>query len=148
MDLLQGKPISDDPDLGTDKRSEAGCRRLILYVLRRAGWLLHRRTRTPCWRWRRLSPTPWCAIAAAELQPNKARKLLHDAMGRFAGDGHSVSWSRAELASALWRLEGEAEIDYLTNWLYGEKVDLNPCTTQTQLFLEGIAGVRARPIAS
>ena len=49
----------------------------------------------------------------------------------------------AELASALWRLEGEAEIDYLTNWLYGEKVDLNPCTTQTQLFLEGIAGVRA-----
>jgi hypothetical protein len=89
----------------------------------------------------RTFPTPWWAIAAADLQPARARTVLHEAIDRFAGDGPSLSWPRAELAIALWRLAGKDEIKYLTDWFYGEKVDLHPCTTQTQIFLDGVCRV-------
>ncbi|HEY7154746.1 MAG TPA: hypothetical protein VH575_12360 [Gemmataceae bacterium] len=87
-------------------------------------------------------PSPMCAIAAAELRPDKGRKVLHDALRRFAGGG-TVCYIRAALAAALWQLAGEKEMRYLVDWFYGERVDLNPCTPQTQTFLEGVAGVRA-----
>jgi hypothetical protein len=142
MALLQGKKISDDPDL--EIRRDHRQWPLVLYVLRHGGqWLRPEDADAVLSLEKTFPPTPWCAIAAAELQPNKAPKVLDDAMGRFVGEGSPASWPRAELAAALWRLAGEKEIDYLTDWFYREKVDLNPCTTQTQLFLEGIAGVRA-----
>jgi len=139
--LIQGQEISSDPDLGTDQHSRASRQILILYVLRRATQFLRPSDADAVLALEKTYPTPFCAIAAADLQPEKARKVLHDALARYAGA--SLSWQRAALAADLWRLAGEAEIGFLVDWFYTEKVDLNPSTTQTQLFLEGIAGVRA-----
>lgn len=144
MNLLQGKKISDDPDLDTDQRSRASRQILTVYVLKRSRQFLRPSDADAVLAVEKTFPTtPWCAIAAAELQPAKAIKILHDAMDRFAGEGSSLSWPRAELAAALCRLAGQEEMDYLVDWFYREKAELNPCTTQTQIFLEALTGTPA-----
>jgi hypothetical protein len=145
MDLLDGKVISPDPDLAPNQRRTRGRDDLILWVLRNAGKLL-RPDDAPAIL--ALEPklrdqTPWCALAAAELQPENASKWLRAAFGRFPGQNTSDSWKRADLAAGLWRIVGTGELDYLVDWFYGEKVETNPHTPQTEIFLRSVRGVRA-----
>jgi hypothetical protein len=143
MDLLQGKAISSDPDLGTDLPSLVGRRVLSVYVLKNARALLRTEDGPTLLTLEDAFRSPWWTIAAAELQPARARKLLTDGLSRFGEETYFDAWNRAELAAALWKVGGEDESGYLVNWFYGEKVDLNPSTTQTEIFLSRIAGVRA-----
>jgi hypothetical protein len=151
MDLIQEKDISTDPDLAPklppETRRTRGRDDLILWVLQNAGKLMRPED----------APTllamepklrdrpPWCAIAAAELQPDKAREWLRAAMIRFAGEPVYTyrEHHRAELAAALWRIVGDSEIEYLAERFYEEKVAKNPHSTHTRLFLPLILGVRA-----
>lgn len=144
MDLIAGKEISSDPDLAPNERRTRGRADLILWVLKHAGRLLRPKDAEPILD---LEPklrdrTPWCALAAAELVPEKARAWLREALGRFGKQPASDSWQRAELAAGLWRIVGERESEYLADWFYGEKVDINPHTTQTEIFLTNVKGVR------
>jgi len=143
MDLLQDRPISGDPDLAPGQRRSRGRDDLILWVLRHAGQLLRPEDAPALLALETTlrDRTPWCAIAAAELQPARARTWLRAAMGRFA-EKHQ-SWDRAQLAAGLWRSVGDSEIDYLADWFYGEKVARNPGTPPAEIFLSGIKGARA-----
>jgi hypothetical protein len=138
MDLIQDRPISSDPDL-------AERRYLILWVLHHAGKLLRPEDAPAILALEKSLDSPWCALAAAELQPEKARDWLRPAIGRFAGNPiyTHLSHSRAELAAGLWRIVGEREIDYLADWFYSETVNKHPHSTQTEAFLRAIKGVRA-----
>jgi hypothetical protein len=145
MDLILDKEISTDPDLAPKQRRSRGRDDLVLWVLKNAGKLL-RPADAPAI----LAPEktlrdrpPWCAIAAAELQPDKARKWLRDAFSRFGEKYMYQAYHRAELAAGLWRIVGESEMDYLADWFYGEKIDKQPHTTPTEVFLQSIKGVRA-----
>jgi RNA polymerase sigma factor (sigma-70 family) len=147
MDLIQDKPISKDPDLAAKDRRTRDREYLILWVLRHAGQLLRPEDAPAILEMEKSlrGQPPWCAIAAAELQPAKAREWLRGAIGRFAGEPvyTHLAWSRADLAAGLWRIVGPSEIDYLADWFYGETVNKNPHSTQTGRFLEAIRGVRA-----
>ena len=59
------------------------------------------------------------AVAAAWLQPEKASTILHATLGRFQGQYEAPN--RYTLCVALWQLAGEAESQYLLDWLYREK---------------------------
>jgi RNA polymerase sigma factor (sigma-70 family) len=147
MDLFEGKPISKDPDLAPKEVRTRGRDDLGLWALRHAGRLFRPEDATAilALEGKLRDRTPWCALAAAELQPAKARDWLRAAIGRFAGEPvyTHLAWSRAELAAGLWRIVGESEIDYLADWFYGEKVNSTPHSTQTGMFLDRIQGVRA-----
>jgi hypothetical protein len=59
------------------------------------------------------------AVAAAWLQPEKASTILHATLERFQGQYEAPN--RYTLCVALWQLAGEAESQYLLDWLYREK---------------------------
>jgi hypothetical protein len=145
MDLILQKDISTDPDLAAKDNKSRGRDDLILWVLRNAGKLLRAQDAPAILAAEQTlrDRPPWCAIAAAELQPESARKWLREAMGRFAGKYAYLAEHRAELAAAMWRIVGDSEMDYLADWLYGEKVDQNAHTPATDVFLDGIKGARA-----
>jgi RNA polymerase sigma factor (sigma-70 family) len=150
MDLLRGKTISTDPDLAPDPPTPAHRTRtredMTLWVLRHAGKLLRAEDAPALLALDKKTPdrSPWWALAAAELQPARAREWLHEAIGHFAGEPIYThrAYHRAEVAAGLWRIVGESETDYLVDWFFAEKVATNPHSTQTGMFLESIRGVR------
>jgi hypothetical protein len=83
--------------------------------------------------------TAWWAIAAVELQndKDKAREILLQANARFQGRFQGVE--RGELASALWRLAGAKETEYLVTWFYGEKPPYHLFPHQRVKFLTGVS---------
>jgi RNA polymerase sigma factor (sigma-70 family) len=151
MDLIQGKAISDDPDMapGPDRqhRPTHGRDVVIRWVLQHAGALLRPADAPALLEAEKMLPerTPWCVLAAAELQPAHAGAWLHAAFARFAGKPVYThrAWQRAELAAGLWRIVGASETGYLADWFFGEQVAKNPHSTQTGRFLDQIKGVRA-----
>jgi len=151
MDLIEEREISKDPDLAV--RPLAGPWRtrgrddMIHWVLKNAGKLLRPQDAPTllAMEGKVRDRSPWCAIAAAELEPAKASQTLHAAMSRYAGKEiyTYLADHRADIAAGLWRIVGEAEIDYLTDWFFQEHVGKNPHSPQTGRFLDAIQGVRA-----
>jgi hypothetical protein len=151
MELIQEKEISKDPDMAprpaTEPRQTRGRDDVILWVLKNAGKLL-RPEDAPAvlvMEDQLRDPTPWCAIAAAELQPENARKWLRAAMGRFAGKEiyTHLAYDRADIAVAIWRIIGDGETDYLVDWFFNEKGTENVEPPQTGKFVTEIQGVRS-----
>jgi uncharacterized protein (TIGR03067 family) len=151
MDLIQEKEIASDPDMAPrppdQPRRTRGRDDMILWVLKNAGKLL-RPEDAPAvllMEDKLRDHTPWCAIAAAELQPKQAKEWLHAAMDRFAGKEiyFHMAYHRADVAVGLWRIVGASETDYLVDWFFGEKGTRNISPPQTGKFLEEIQSVRA-----
>lgn len=130
LKTLQGKCPSDDPDLhscGSDGVDPAAP--IDLWALKHAKAVFRPeqaeailsldRGDSQAGRSHALK-TPWYAIAAAELAPQRSRAILLDAFKRFGREGYRDAWNRADLASALWRQQGASDIPFLLNWFYGE----------------------------
>ena len=119
LHFLQRQPVSDDPDLRTDKddpdfvrmsnfillhadkllsTNDAEALRACEYVQRDSGGI------DPAW-----------PIGAALLQPARAHEILRDAL---AHETRTYETASGELAGALWRIRGPAEIPFLVNWFY------------------------------
>jgi hypothetical protein len=149
MSLIQNKVVCPDPDLAPTDGKTRGPYELILWIFKNAGQLLRSEdapkllAEEKALRW----ATPWCTIAAADLQPGQARTYLLPAFARFSEASSTHSENRAQLAAALWRIAGESEIDYLTDWFYGEKIDKQEkyyrYDARPHFFLEAIKDVRA-----
>ena len=127
---LQGKCPSDDPDLhpcaaGGDDPADA----INLWALKHAKELFQpsqaetilslERSNSSDGTFHALD-TPWYAIAAAELAPDRSSAVLLDAFKRFGHEGYADAWRRADLAIALWKQQGASNIPFLLNWFYGE----------------------------
>lgn len=117
--FLQRQPVCADPDLRLDKDDGlfVGISNFILehadkllrpedcdallacqYVMHNSGGV------NPAW-----------VIGASLVQPARASALLHDAL---AHETRSYETAAGELAGALWRIRGPAEMDFLVNWFY------------------------------
>jgi hypothetical protein len=150
MDMIHNKTISDDPDLspgagGTGR--DTGRDFLIHWIVRNARKLL-RPEDAPALlkeeaRFRDVHIVHGFAIGAAELQPKNASKWLRKSLSDRKVNGHASQGYGAELASALWRVVGESEIDFLADWFYGLRADNNFFPGYATLFLRDIKGVRA-----
>jgi hypothetical protein len=128
--MLQGKCPSDDPDLhpcGADGRDPAAP--IDLWALKHAKALFRPdhadailsldQGDSPASASHALK-TPWYAIAAAELAPQRSKAILLDAFKHFGSEGFRDARNRSDLASALWRQQGASVIPFLLNWFYGE----------------------------
>ena len=84
---------------------------------------------------------PAWAIGASLVQPARAGKILHDAL---AHETRSYETAAGELAGALWRIRGPAELDFLVNWFYTGLPTANGPMNQPVAFLWEVAAA-ARP---
>jgi len=131
---LRGRIPSDDPDL--QPRSGAGpggflplYETMQEFILRHAQSLLRPGDADALLAQKEKkslggSPSPWWAIAAAQLQPGRAEHILRDEYPIFKG-----KWNEPELnhvGVALWSLAGESQGDFLTDWYYREVSELSP----------------------
>jgi hypothetical protein len=117
--FLQRQPVCADPDLRLDKDEGlfVGISNFILdhadkllrpqdcdvllacqYVMHDSGGV------NPAW-----------AIGAALVQPARAGEILHNALGH---ETRNYETAAGDLAGALWRIRGPAELDFLVNWFY------------------------------
>lgn len=145
MQTLEGKCPSQDPDLQNDEVID----RIGLWTLKHAGELLRQGDAKQLLTLERLR-TPWYAIAAAHLDPQESRSPVMQAFARFPNEGYTDAWARADLATALWRLRGPAETDFILDWFYGETLKhegvphsratflsaLDPAAPQTRAFVQ------------
>jgi hypothetical protein len=141
MKLLSGKGVGTDPDLSAEQNTRRGRFDLGRFVLRHASALLRPEDAPALLALEdqpELGGHPY-VIAAAHLQPDKAKKWLRDALERY--NGKFDADRRADLAAALWHTVGEPEINFLVDWFYGEKVTNNH-TPQTETFLDAMVKVR------
>jgi hypothetical protein len=145
---LQGKCPSDDPDLhpcGTDGGDPVAP--INLWALKHAKALFRPELAEEI-----LSldqgdsqtgtshglKTPWYAIAAAELAPQRSKAILLDAFKRFGREGYRDAWNRSDLASALWRQQGTSAVPFLLNWFYGETLKDEGVPHSRARFLESL----------
>jgi hypothetical protein len=117
--FLQRQKISDDPDLLMGKQNSEFVR-MSNFVLRHADQLLQAEdadTLLACENVERDASgvNPAWSIGAALLQPARADKILRDALAR---ETRTFELAAGELAGALWRIRGPAEMDFLVNWFY------------------------------
>jgi len=142
LQMLQRKATSDDPDLDPVKGNNYRHRQMCVFVLRHAKVLLRPEdtdTLLECERGEADELPAW-VVAAAELQPNKAKELLNDAFKRFRGEHQGRA--RAELALALWRFVGPRESKFLVGWLYDEKPERGAFPHAKAAFLREFAEYR------
>ncbi len=145
MRFLQRQPVCADPDLRLDKNDRLfvgigdfilehadkllrpeDCDALLAcqYVMRDSGGV------NPAW-----------AIGAALVQPERAGEILHNALKH---ETRSYETSAGELAGALWRIRGSAELDFLVNWFYTVLPTASEPMHQPVAFLWGVEKA-ARP---
>ena len=111
LQLLRGESVIDDPDL---PHYRDRIRDLVLQhsaeLLRPADgpWLIEQGRTTRKADWFR---------AAADLRPESASVILREAFQAcdFLGDG------RTRAATALWRLAGQENEDFLVEWFFGDE---------------------------
>ncbi len=108
LTLLRGEPLTDDPDLPHFSDRIQG------FVLRNAAELL--RPADGAWlleRGRETRQADWF-LAAAEVRPESAAEVLREAFKtcKFVWD------ERTRAATALWRLAGQGNEDYLIDWFF------------------------------
>lgn len=131
--MLQKRIPSDDPDVQSRPGNNWKYHSMMRWVLQRAATLLRpdqAQALLACEQWERdyqlhriTDPllTAWFAIAAAELQPKNATEWLQAALPRFQESYQSNE--RADLAAAIWRLQGPAQLPFVTNWFFRERAE-------------------------
>ena len=139
MDFLFGRsPDVSDPDFRLGPHTAVPYVRMVDFILRHAVDILPDAPVDALLQLERrhlagesVGDAPRCAIpawsiAAADLQPDRARTILRSAMQRFV-DVFNVDCldARALLALALWRHAGADELDYLVNWFYTDSPRAN-----------------------
>jgi hypothetical protein len=143
--FLQRQPVCADPDLRLDKDDGlfVGISNFILdhadkllraedcdavlacqYVMHNSGGV------NPAW-----------VIGASLVQPARAGALLHDAL---AHETRSYETAAGELAGALWRIRGPAELGFLVHWFYRVLPSASEPMHQPVAFLWGVEKA-ARP---
>ncbi|MCA9293358.1 MAG: hypothetical protein KDA20_06050 [Phycisphaerales bacterium] len=88
-------------------------------------WLLERQAYEYNYRERNDSNpllSPWWSIAAAQLQPDRARDILYSAIGHF--QGRFDCDERRDVYVALWNLVGESEKFFIQEWFYNREPDV------------------------
>jgi hypothetical protein len=120
MATLEGNCPSDDPDLHPHSSTSTDPTDAInLWTLHHATELLRSSDAQALLHLDRMR-TPWYAIAAATLTPNQSKKILTEAFARFPNQGYADAWARADIAIALWRLQGLPTAPDLVHWFYSE----------------------------
>lgn len=143
--FLQRQPVCADPDLRLDQDDGlfVGISNFILdhadkllrpedcdavlacqYVMHDSGGV------NPAW-----------VIGASLAQPARAGVLLHDAL---AHETRTYETAAGELAGALWRIRGPAELYFLVNWFYTVLPSSSELMHQPVAFLWGVQRA-ARP---
>jgi WD40 repeat protein len=143
--FLQRQPVCADPDLRLDQDDGifVGISNFILdhadkllrpedcdallacqYVMHDSGGV------NPAW-----------GIGAALVQPARAGEILHNAL---AHETRSYETAAGELAGALWRMRGPAELNFLVNWFYTVLPTASAPMHQPVVFLWGVE-TAARP---
>ena len=132
--LLRGGSLgSNDPDVRLDPPTAFPYERVVPFVLRHARELLPSELADELLELERrhlesgpVGDAPPCitsrwSIAAADLQPSRARETLHRALWLYA-EGASIDAQdrRCFLAQALWRHGGEDEHATLLDWFFDE----------------------------
>jgi hypothetical protein len=130
--MLQRRIPSDDPDVQPRASNNGPHARMVRFVLHHAPSLLRpedAEALVACERWERdyqkhdiVDPTilPDWAIAAAQLQPEKARPILKDAWDRFQGKYSFDADHRAALALAWWQRAAGEDPSFVVKWFYEE----------------------------
>ncbi len=148
--MLQRKIPSDDPDLQSRTSWSWPSKRMKIFVLSQAKQLLYRGdgyTLLECEQWERdfqkhgisdPTITPWWAIAAASLEPEKASQTLRAAMNRF--HRKLDSRERATLCIAMWQLCGKAEMKFIVDWFFNEQPEHGSFPTSRGQFIEAMRG--------
>ena len=77
------------------------------------------------------------AVAAATLQRPIATEVLPGAYARFQGEFDLAE--RAILSLALWKFGGEAEANFLKDWLYGETPEMGMFAHSLATFLTEVS---------
>jgi hypothetical protein len=119
LHFLQRRKISDDPDLRMDQHNPEFTR-LSNFILRHADQLLRPENADAllaCENAERDASgvNPAWSIGAALVQPGRAGEILRGALAR---ETRSYETAAGQLAGALWRICGPAELDFLVNWFY------------------------------
>jgi hypothetical protein len=143
LELMQGKVVCPDPDLGTDKECARARADIALFTLKHAAELLRPQDAETLLAMSKENRTEahWYIIAAAVLKPQSAKEWIVDGLKRYEKD--YARYYRASLAAGLWQALGDKEIPFLVDWFYGEKVDKNPHSPQTGEFVRAIKGIHA-----
>jgi hypothetical protein len=130
--MLQRQIPSDDPDVQPRKINNYPYARMVRFVLKHATALLRpedAEALLACERWERdytkhdiADPTilPDWAIAAAQLQPEKAGPILKEAWDRTQGTHSFDADHRAALALAWWQRAAEGDPSLVVKWFYEE----------------------------
>ncbi len=131
LGLLRREADTDDPDWRHPQKQGTWLYMLATrFVLKNAGKLLRPEDAQTLLNYEfqelqsvskgNISPnlTAFWAIGAAQLQPAKAKTILHDAFGRYQASYQKRD--RTQLGLALWRTGGLAESKFLLDWFYRE----------------------------
>jgi hypothetical protein len=147
--VLQRKIPSTDPDLQPRNNNNGRYGGMCLFILQHAAELLRTEDaealeRCEQWeqdyRWNGIGDpmlTAWWAVAAATLQQPIATEVLHGAYARFQGEFDLAE--RATLSLALWKFGGEAEANFLKDWLYGETPEIGMFAHSPATFLTEVS---------
>jgi len=119
LTTLNGKCPSDDPDLHAADADNDPTTAMQLWALRHARELFRPGDAEAILKLQRLH-TPWYAIAAANLDPNRAGSIIGSAFRVFSRHGYADAWARSDLAIARWQLKGLAVAGETVNWFYAE----------------------------
>jgi WD40 repeat protein len=137
--FLQRQPISGDPDLLMDK-DDGNFIRMSGFILRHADLLLRAKDADAllaCAYVQHNSggPDPAWAVGAALVQSARAHEILHAALAR---ETRTYETAAGQLAGALWRIRGAAEIPFLVKWFYTELPMASGPMHQPVVFLWGV----------
>ena len=135
LQMLQGKISTDDPDLQSHETAQQ-YRSMGIWVLQHAILLLRAEQATQLLEINDRALEPWLAIAASTLQPQHAKAWLYAEFDRSQRESYGAK--RAEIAAALWRLNGTLEVSFLVNWFYSEPTKPNVHTDAPSWFLDAV----------
>lgn len=83
------------------------------------------------------------AVAAAELDPQRAEQILTAAVERFAGFEFAPGWESGAVATALFRLDPERHEKATVDWLYAQKADGYGVPTARAALVREVSGLAA-----
>ena len=143
--FLQRQPVCADPDLRLDK-DDGIFVRISNFILDHADKLLRPEDCDALLACQYVmndsgGVNPAWVIGASLVQTQRAGALLHDAL---AHETRNYETAAGELAGALWRIRGPAELDFLVNWFYTVLPTASEPLHQPVAFLWGVESA-ARP---
>lgn len=138
--FLQRQKVSDDPGLLLDKDNPEFVR-ISNFILRHADQLLRSEDCEALLACQSVmhnsgGVNPAWVIGASLVQPARAGEILHHAL---AQETRSYETAAGELAGALWRIRGPAELDFLVNWFFTDLPTANGPMNQPVAFLWEVA---------